>query len=220
MEFPKKKKCTRCKDLKLRDEFWPCKKGKHGVQNECKICSELTRKEINPDSLEVDEELANKGGFKKLGMKRCLSCKNVYALDDFYGDPKKTDGKQNVCKMCLIASVNVYNLSKNFGLTREDFKKMLDAQDGRCAICRRTSKRNFSIDHDHKTHCIRGLLCTNCNALILPIIEAHPDWVEMALKYIVNPPAVNVIGIHELPVGSMYRIDISGNPILKFNHGV
>ena len=49
---------------------------------------------------------------------------------------------------------------------------MLLAQNGCCAICKisiveyleqQVYKKCFSIDHDHKTGQIRGLLCDGCN---------------------------------------------------------
>jgi len=39
-----------------------------------------------------------------------------------------------------------------------------------CAICekpRSAFKNNLSVDHDHKTNKIRGLLCFRCNKFIL-----------------------------------------------------
>lgn len=55
-----------------------------------------------------------------------------------------------------------------YGLLDEDFKRLIKAQDGRCAICRKplkedTRKTEFHVDHDHVTKAIRGLLCIACN---------------------------------------------------------
>lgn len=49
-----------------------------------------------------------------------------------------------------------------YGCTKEQYNELLMWQDGKCAICR--SKMTLSIDHDHKTGKIRGLLCRNCNS--------------------------------------------------------
>lgn len=41
---------------------------------------------------------------------------------------------------------------------------MLDAQDGRCAICTRQPRnRRLAVDHDHFTGKPRALLCATCN---------------------------------------------------------
>lgn len=55
-----------------------------------------------------------------------------------------------------------------YGITDEQYQVMLQEQNGVCAICKQISKRkdriiNLSIDHNHKTGRIRGLLCTQCN---------------------------------------------------------
>lgn len=50
-------------------------------------------------------------------------------------------------------------------MTMTSFQAMLKAQDGVCAICKETcpTQRRLSVDHDHKTGKIRGLLCARCN---------------------------------------------------------
>ena len=50
-----------------------------------------------------------------------------------------------------------------YGVALEDVAAMLEAQDGRCLICHRDDVR-LSVDHDHQTGRVRGLLCNNCNA--------------------------------------------------------
>ena len=41
---------------------------------------------------------------------------------------------------------------------------MLASQGGRCAICRRKSRKvSLHVDHDPKTGRVRGLLCFSCN---------------------------------------------------------
>lgn len=50
------------------------------------------------------------------------------------------------------------------GLTVEGYDRILKAQGGKCALCGRPPKRiRLSVDHDHKTGKIRGLLCFRCN---------------------------------------------------------
>ena len=67
------------------------------------------------------------------------------------------------------------HLKRNFGLSLEDYNKMLEEQNNVCAICKnpevkifkKTGKLvDFCVDHCHKTGKIRGLLCWNCNTSI------------------------------------------------------
>jgi hypothetical protein len=57
-------------------------------------------------------------------------------------------------------------LKKNYNITLEQYDDMFDKQNGKCAICgthQSKFKRRLSVDHDHSTNYIRGLLCVRCN---------------------------------------------------------
>lgn len=57
----------------------------------------------------------------------------------------------------------------HFGLTRVEYDRMYQIQEGACAICRKHQtefKKRLAIDHNHKTGRVRGLLCDACNHLI------------------------------------------------------
>jgi hypothetical protein len=59
---------------------------------------------------------------------------------------------------------------------------MLKKQSGRCAICKEKPKpgaRELAVDHDHATHKLRELLCTNCNKL-----AEDRERVEQVLAYL------------------------------------
>jgi hypothetical protein len=61
-----------------------------------------------------------------------------------------------------------------FGLTPEKFQEMINFQDNRCDVCRKTFTRTPHVDHDHSCcpgikscgKCIRGLLCHHCNSAL------------------------------------------------------
>lgn len=55
-----------------------------------------------------------------------------------------------------------------YGITQEEFEKLLKSQSGKCEICSVVlieSHKNFApcVDHDHDSGVIRGLLCKRCN---------------------------------------------------------
>lgn len=57
------------------------------------------------------------------------------------------------------------SLKKAYGISNEDYKKILTYQKSVCAICLVPPKASkyLHIDHDHSTGRIRGLLCHQCN---------------------------------------------------------
>jgi hypothetical protein len=52
---------------------------------------------------------------------------------------------------------------RDAGINQEIAETMLAEQGGMCAICGRADGK-WQVDHDHKTHAIRGVLCNLCNA--------------------------------------------------------
>ncbi len=56
-------------------------------------------------------------------------------------------------------------LIREYGITIDDYRDLLDSQNGSCAICHKTNDDGvrLSVDHDHKTGRVRGLLCRTCN---------------------------------------------------------
>lgn len=69
---------------------------------------------------------------------------------------------------------------KMYGMTFEDYEKLVIEQDSRCAICG-IKTENFHIDHCHITNKVRGLLCCKCN----PGLGYFSDSVELLEKAII-----------------------------------
>jgi hypothetical protein len=73
----------------------------------------------------------------------------------------------------------------------EWFTATMEAQGGRCAICRitlerkgRKNKRNMMcIDHDHATGAVRGILCGHCN-IALGYFEERQESLSAAITYL------------------------------------
>lgn len=69
-------------------------------------------------------------------------------------------------------------LKRLYGITVDDYNRMLLEQGGGCALCgstnpvvgnrnyKRTNRTAFDVDHCHVTGKVRGLLCTRCNRLV------------------------------------------------------
>lgn len=109
--------------------------------------------------------------------KVCFSCKETKPVTEFYRS--NTRYYQRECKLCnklrktawhkteagKLSSTNT-KLKARFGITLEDYNKMLEEQKGLCLICDNPLSYNghkLAVDHDHDTGKIRGLLCKACN---------------------------------------------------------
>lgn len=74
-------------------------------------------------------------------------------------------------------------LKSTYGISLEDFDRMFDEQNGRCAICPRELQRGGKmthVDHCHKTGKVRGLLCHGCNTSLGKLNDDEEIILRMA----------------------------------------
>ena len=71
------------------------------------------------------------------------------------------------------------HIERSYGLSLEDFRAMMERQNGECAMCHR--KRPLVIDHNHDTGIVRALLCVKCNT-VLGYFEKNRKLVERYLE--------------------------------------
>lgn len=110
-------------------------------------------------------------------------------LDSFGSHKAHKDGLQNYCRPCrnllnknlltpeqkerkkknskrYAFSRTVRRRGQKYGITQEDYQRMLDSQSNVCAICggyETWEHSRLCVDHCHKTGKVRGLLCSRCN---------------------------------------------------------
>jgi hypothetical protein len=152
----KTKICTKCGIKKEISEFHKLKNGKFGVHSTCKSCRNQYMKDYQKENKEqikkyMKEHRSERNHNKKIWDKEHLTERRMY----------KEKNREK--------SKNQY-LIKTYGITLEQYNQMLIEQNGVCAICgqkeTRKSKYNkytLSVDHNHKTGKVRGLLCHGCN---------------------------------------------------------
>lgn len=87
-------------------------------------------------------------------------------------------------------------LKYHYGLTVGQEEALLIAQGGLCAVCLEPfgeeRHRRPSVDHDHATGEIRGLLHVTCNSA-LGMLRESPDNFRRAIEYLASPPARRVL---------------------------
>lgn len=150
------KTCSKCKVEKPESEFYKNRRHKDGLAYYCKGCSDASTEQYrldNPEKLHADYRRHN--------------------------ERRKRDHTPEKCR--------ADHLRHKFGMSSSDYQKLLDRQGGGCAICGRTesdaTKPNLSVDHNHSTGKIRGLLCGKCNTA-LGKFQDSPELLRKAAEYV------------------------------------
>lgn len=134
-------------------------------------------------------------------LKWCSGCQTEKPLLEFHKNCSRPDGLQNRCKVCAYASYrksytkhkerNRETLALNrkrsklkllYGLTLEDYERMVFDQNNKCAICHREMDPPH-VDHDHQSSELRALLCGNCNSG-LGMFKESCDLLIRAMSYL------------------------------------
>lgn len=159
--------------------------------------------------------------------KKCSKCDLLKELTEFYprklqvrkdGTPTKAResrrtalGRRADCIECCTVQDRIYlsredirqrnrarRFKSQFGITIDDYDRMLKLQGGKCAICGKSSetdkdrwtskrgerkRRRFSVDHCHKTNNVRGILCARCNIGIGNLGD-DPEIIRKAAIYL------------------------------------
>ena len=128
--------------------------------------------------------------------KICKTCEVEKLVTEYQKDITKKDHLRPYCKECtskrrkqLLSKemIRQRNLEKNFGKGALDvYKKLFEEQGGVCAICSTPENgrySNLSIDHNHDTNEIRGLLCNSCNRGI-GLLKDSPEVIRKAANYV------------------------------------
>ena len=74
---------------------------------------------------------------------------------------------------------------KKYGLTLEQYERMLASQGGGCAVCGGppNGRGAFHVDHDHESGTVRGLLCHKCNTA-LGLVDESLERLEKLSTYL------------------------------------
>jgi hypothetical protein len=126
------------------------------------------------------QDIAQKHGLKDAG--QIYSVLEAVGVTELRRGPNPKRG---------YASLRDRELFVNYGMRLDDYAKMLRAQGGVCLLCGKVETRlgptrrlaPLSVDHDHKTGKVRGLLCSNCNHGIGSFRD-DPELIERAIAYL------------------------------------
>lgn len=87
-------------------------------------------------------------------------------------------------------------LQREYGITLDEYNKVLKAQGNACGICKKEhilGKPRLAVDHCHVTGELRGLLCWSCNRKLGVFLD-DLVMLESAAYYAKHPPLRKVLG--------------------------
>jgi hypothetical protein len=158
------KRCKHCGEFKPLDAFYGEKGGRDGKRPECKSCTSARRKKWYQENRE--REIARVKVWQQANPERLKAWR------------EKNRDRRN-------EQMREIHLRNKFGLTPEEYDRILEAQDGVCALCESPPTPGISlhVDHDHDPGEIRGLLCVRCNNA-LGLFREDPDLLKRAARYV------------------------------------
>lgn len=83
------------------------------------------------------------------------------------------------------------HVQRTYGLSEGEYDRLYRFQRGRCALCGIASgrRKRLAVDHDHKTGAVRGILCTDCNRIVLGrLARDSPVFFLRGLAYLEDSP--------------------------------
>ena len=173
------------------------KQTKSGYQLRCLQCrrdKDRTYKLNNPDK---HKETANRKRNKdrelfRKGLSDTEARANILAREDRKNNPEKYLKWSEDYRKRTGQARNTSEVCRRLHTTPEQYYKMMQEQDNKCAICKceetrksRTSGKicALAIDHNHDTGRIRALLCHSCNTGIGKFKE-NKELLKAAIEYL------------------------------------
>jgi len=127
-------------------------------------------------------------------MKTCTKCQITKEFTEFGAHKAGKNGLRSECKQCRKSrpydrkvQLNRY-LKSAYNITLEDYDAMLAEQNGVCFLCGTDNPGKygrFSVDHNHETGEVRGLLCNQCN-VGLGALQDSPSLLLKAAQYLID----------------------------------
>ena len=194
-KIPATKICSVCNKEKVIDEFYRDGGAKDGHCSLCKRCQKDYASDNKESRREYMAEWRNQrrnrpiDGYIIIERKVCTRCLEEKDVSEFHPDLCSSDGYGSDCKPCKKMRNRERQYSREYGLTIDEYNNMLKQQGGVCAICgepeiaiQRGQVIPLSVDHNHATGAIRGLLCQRCNTMISVerprLLRSGADYLE------------------------------------------
>jgi hypothetical protein len=172
------KKCAKCGVEKSLDQFFRKTARPDGLSCSCKEC-------------EKGHPVIPRDAWKTRNERMCTKCEMVKSIDQFHFRSAKHTIRFPWCKVCHPKEETTPEVTRRrklqykYGISTDEYDRLFMEQNGVCLICKSPPKegRRLSVDHDHETGLVRGLLCQPCN-LGLGSFRDNPIRLMAALTYL------------------------------------
>lgn len=146
------KKCFRCGEIKEKTEFYQHPKMSDGTLGKCKGC---TRRDVSTNR-------KVKAGFYRAYDKRRWKTKKRRVASRKYSKNWKSRHPDYIRNDWY---------KRNYGITLQQYNKMLEMGKGVCWICGKPpKKKRLAVEHSHRPPDrgrVRGLACWHCNRMLI-----------------------------------------------------
>ncbi len=173
------KRCPRCTTFKPTTDFYSNKGRKDGLATQCKNCHNEWARNNTARRIEYCKEYRS-------------IIENKEKMNAYSREYSKTETFKEIQNRYKATEKHKetrwrYWLKLSYNITPEQFNQMMELQGGVCAICRKSCRTHarLSIDHNHTTGQVRGLLCRDCNSAI-GLLKDSPDLIEKAKQYLLT----------------------------------
>ena len=161
------KLCNKCNSLKPIKQFSRHNTSKDGFQYCCKQCDSLRNKKQYIQNFEANKQRRK----------------------DYYRNNKEKLKEYNRERYKKHSEIGVNSrFKREYKISLEDYNNLLFKQKNSCGIClidKNNYKQRFSVDHNHKTGNVRGLLCIKCNSG-LGMFQENLTLFNNAMEYLKN----------------------------------
>lgn len=176
------KRCPGCGEMKPFTAFGRNRRMSDGLQSWCKVCHGAAKRRWDAKNPERKRELSRRWH----SANRDLVNARVKAR--YHSDPEASRAdarrKYHASPEPARVSANRRRNLRKYGISEGEYRSLLAAQEGGCAICgARPAGKRLHIDHCHTTGTVRGLLCSNCN-LGIGNFRDSPGLLMAAIHYL------------------------------------
>lgn len=195
------KECRVCGERKDFINFFQEKRSRDKVGTICKECYNSShyhgRKRKTLDDFDFNIQTNSK---------ECHVCKERKSAEFFHRAASSRDGLTSRCISCdnkireeqnskkklkLSTKQRINRIKKLYNISELHLSNMMDSRRGCCDICGGSlivpedNRGSYTIDHNHSTGEVRGLLCHDCNVM-LGRAKDSPSILLAGYNYLIN----------------------------------